>query len=502
MTIPEAKVKSSWIPLEFGAGAPRVHESSKLELRGFAANELVEIGVVQWRADFEGCIKVSLSQCKELQGHLGYVEVWRENGLCAGEIFVVPDKMSAAAYEELRADLERIWVGLIFDPQGIGSLPAKMPDPQDLWRAIESPLRDIAAEPRTVLDRGVGMKRLEAVRRPKEISVSVLRASASLAQLVAVKASAARHPSARGKGGQLSFDDLLASRAQPLYVQRPGRCSTIERRVDVPENALVAETLRRLAAYSRRHPKGREVASRATKALDSPPFSICGYLTSGLESARLRTRHDSRYRRIDSVLRILDRPEAHATEGPGEARMGVEGIIRLYEYWVFLQVLIACSEKYGPPQEPGFSVLSEMTQVGTTKLTIPNSATVTFNSDVHVGFEPEIFSSGLGWQGLENVPHPDNRKSQNRITPDVVVFRSGEEPSAVVFDAKYVGRPFVEFAAAKIHAAYSRMRLRGVPVVRNVFAVHPHIGIDFHWAGYGSIPLVPGKETDLTPFLP
>ena len=216
----------------------------------------------------------------------------------------------------------------------------------------------------------------------------------------------------------------------------------------------------------------------------------------------MRTLRDPRYRQIDKVLRILDRSEAHATEGPGEARLGVKGIIRLYEYWVFLQVLEACRQRFGTPVAPGFEVLGHMTGAGIIRLEIPAGTTVSFANDVHVAFEPRITSSGSGWQGLENVPHPNSAMAQQLITPDVVMLRLGSEPEAVIIDAKYVGRYWVEFEAAKVHSRYSRIRFRGKPVVRHVLAAHPHDGINYVWAGYGSVPMIPGKPTDLSNLLP
>jgi len=257
-----------------------------------------------------------------------------------------------------------------------------------------------------------------------------------------------------------------------------------------------------LAVYARRHPQGREVATRANRALREHPFASCRPIHGGIDAARVRTIHDPRYRQVDKVLRVLDRPEAHATEGPGEARLGVKGMIRLYEYWVFLQVLLACRQKYGPPIDHGFDVLCTRTVSGPVRLEIPQEATVGFAGGVCVGFEPRINSSGRGWCSLENVPHPDKRAAQTLITPDVVVLREGPTPSAVVFDAKYVGRHWVETEAAKIHARYSRIRLHGKPVVRHVLAAHPHAGIDCLWAGYGSVPMIPGEPADLSKLLP
>ncbi len=489
-----------WLPLRRDSGGsqcPQLPESSTLVLRGLNSGETALIGPLEATADAHGCIELRLSQTEELFGHLGLVEVCRGPGETTGEFEIVPDKMSEESYQTLRSALEHIWSGLIFDPVGVSRLRGKLPSPADLWQAIEKPLREIAAEPRSILSRGEGIKRLESVRRPSELTASVLRASAASAQMAAVSHSHQTAPHAYKS-------DPHQDTSRVEQVARPGRAGVIIRNVDIPENALVAETLRRLASYARRQPEpeGLEIATRASRALRSHPFVSCRLPRGGVEAARIRTLHDPRYRQVDKVLRLLDRPEAHATEGPGEARLGVKGLIRLYEYWVFLQVLDACRQKYGSPIDPGFDVLGRRTRTGTTSLEIPSGATVSFPSDVHVAFEPQITSSGRGWQQLENVPHPDRGIAQNFINPDVVVLRRSPVPAAVVFDAKYVGRHWVEFEAAKIHARYSRVRSQGKPVVRHVVAAHPHDGIDYMWAGYGSVPMIPGKPTDLSELLP
>ena len=484
----EVLVGRTWLSLSQGADCPRVAESSTLTLRGLDRAETVILGLREERADRLGCIELRLRGCAELHGHLGRVEVRRESGATAGEFEIVPDKMSEDAFQTLRSALERMWAGLIFDPAGASRLRGQLPSPAELWRAIEKPVRDIAAEPRSILARGEGVRRLEAVRRPSELTSSVIRASASMAR--------------RAGGHDDGPSDPTEVASQAVPVQRPGRSSVMIREVDIPENALVAETLRRLASYARRQPDGFEIATRANRALRNHPFVSCRTPRGGIEAARVRTLHDPRYRQVDQVLRLLDNPEAHTTEGPGEARLGVKGMIRLYEYWVFLQVLDACRRQYGTPVEPGFDILGCKTRAGTTRLEIPPGATVRFDGGVHVAFEPPITSSGRGWQGLENVPHPSPDMAQRLITPDVVVLRLGTAPAAVVFDAKYVGRHWVELQAAKIHSRYSRIRWQGKPVVRKVLAAHPHHGIDFVWAGYGSVPMVPGFPADLSGLLP
>ncbi len=515
----EMLVGRAWLPLRRDSGGsqcPQVPESSALLLRGLDSGEIARIGPLEISADSHGCIELRLRQTEELLGHLGLVEICRESGELAGEFEIVPDKMSDESYRSLRSALEQIWTGLIFDPEGVSRLRGQLPSPAELWHAIEKPIREIAAEPRSLLSRGEGIKRLGAVRRPSELTVSVLRASAASAQMAAVShghqtaphvhqsaSHPSEHPSEHQSGHQSEdHQDPYQDMSRAEQVARPGRAGVMIRDVDIPENALVAETLRRLASYARRQPNGLEVATRASRALRSHPFDSCRLLRGGAEAARIRTLHDPRYRQVDKVLRLLDRPEAHATEGPGEVRLGVKGLIRLYEYWVFLQVLEACRQKYGPPIDPGFDILGRRTRTGTTFLEIPKGAIVRFPGDVHVAFEPQITSSGSGWQQLENVPHPDRGLAQNLITPDVVVLRRAPIPTAVVFDAKYVGRHWVEFEAAKIHARYSRMRLQGKPVVRHVVAAHPHEGIEYMWAGYGSVPMIPGKPTGLRELLP
>ena len=463
MTDVELLVGRSWLRLGRGGDAPEVPESATLVLRGLDGGETVRLGPFEFNADSSGRIELRLNACEHLRGHLGLIEAVRESGVVAGEFEVVPDKMSLNAFGSLRSVLERTWAGLIFDPGGVSRLSAALPEPSVLWDAVEPPVRDIVAEPRSVLATDDGVRRMESVRRPSELTVSVVRAA---------------------------------------QLQRSGRSRVIVRDVDTPENTLVAETLRRLAFYARRQPDGAEVATRASRMLRRQPFASCGPVRRGIEAARLRTLHDSRYSRVDTVLRILDRPEAHATEGPGEARLGVKAITRLYEYWVFLQVLQACHQRYGAPVDPGFRILGSRSRSGIVRLGIPEGATVSFPGDVHVGFEPQVTAAGQGWQGLENVPHPDPQLAQNLITPDVAVLRRGTDPALVVFDAKYVARHWVDYEAAKIHARYSRIRLEGEPIVRNVLAAHPHQGKDSLWAGYGSVPMVPGESADLSILLP
>ena len=194
--------------------------------RGLESHETVTLGVLEVAADGSGMITLPLSRCEELRGHLGLVEVSRRSGATAGEFEIVPDKMSEEAFQTLRAALERTWTRLIFDPDGASRLRGQLPSPAELWREIEKPIRDISSEPRSVLTRDVGLRRLEAVRRPSELTASVIRASAAIARDIS-------------GDGREPWDSRDGDSRIPL-IQRPGRSTVLTRDVDIPENALVA----------------------------------------------------------------------------------------------------------------------------------------------------------------------------------------------------------------------------------------------------------------------
>lgn len=177
-------------------------------------------------------------------------------------------------------------------------------------------------------------------------------------------------------------------------------------------------------------------------------------------------------------------------------------MIRLYEYWVYLKVLLACEEAYGAPTFPGYAALAVPLGRARHRLELLPGTTVTFPGPVHVAFEPRITARGDGWMGIEYVPHPDPDRQQLAATPDVVVYRPGHIPGMTVIDAKYVARHWVEAAAASLHAKYSRMRTAGTPLVRMVTAAHPHAGLATTWAGYGYQPFVPGDPATVRLQLP
>ncbi|WP_460845873.1 hypothetical protein [Nocardioides ultimimeridianus] len=371
------------------------------------------------------------------------------DGSLLGEIEVVPDKMSEAAYSLLRADLERVWIGLTFAPDGPSAVEAGPPPPRELWRRIETVVAQIVRQPHEHLVDVETYRRAQLVRTRRELTPATLRAQQF--------------------GGS-------------------ARVRTLSRTVDTPENRLVADTLHRLVAYARRR-GDQETHAAVVGVLGSELFRSVASTGRGERLYVL----DQRYRQVQQVRRLLTHPELEPVEGPGEVRLGVQSLPRLFEYWLFLKVLEQAATTYGRPLGAGFSVLRVDTNQRP-RIEIPRGATVEFPGDVVVAFEPEIRESSMvSWQGLEYVRHPDPAVVQRLATPDVVVLRRGEEPQALVLDAKYVARGLVELRAAEVHTKYARMRREGTPVVSKVLAVHPHLSFPaMAWAGYGHLACAPG----------
>ncbi len=385
----------------------------------------------------------------------------RVDGAAVGELEVLPDKMSEARYRALRADLEAVWSGIVYDADAAGRAAASTVSVGELWRRIERPVRQIARMPAERLERGLGLVHAERARRPAQLTPAVRRAAL------------------RGAAGV---------------------APTIRRSADTVDNAMVADTLLRLQRRCRDEPGGQVIAESAARLLRSWPAApnprAAARVTHGM-------RADARYRQVLAVNRLLRRPELGIVEGPGALRLGLAGMVRLYEYWVFLQVLRAARRRYGAPISSGLSALAVRTGPGRVRADLPRGTTITFPGPVHVAFEPRVELGVDSWMGLRISPHPAPEHRHGLATPDVVVLALGARPRAVIFDAKYIGRAWVERAAWDLHAKYARLVHEGRPAVANVLAVHPHADLLAQWPGYGHLGLAPGYSgARLDPRLP
>lgn len=448
---------------QLGSGnIPRVHETDAIRLRHILPGATVRIGFTDVIADDAGSVSLRISEDESLHGHVGMIDI-AVDGTAIGEIELVPHKMSEDAYRILRADLRRVWTDLVFADNAVASVTAGPPSARVLWRRINRPLMQILDQPTTRAEVAVEARHLERVRRNRELTPAVVRA------------------------GQR---------------RRPALTRILRWTTNTPENELCTATLHLLRNHASRDPDANDLIPTIDKMLRHPALPAT---KRPLRRITWGMRSDPRYRQVLAVHQVLNRPELEATEGPGELRLGVPALTRLYEYWVFLNVLVEATQRYGLPNGDRFAQLATPVRGYRKRLEIKNGTTVTFPGPVHIAFEPDINTKGDGWMGIEYVPHPDHSRQQFSATPDVAVLdlsAGDQSPSMLVIDAKYVGRPFVELDAARMHEKYSRMRLNGIALVRNVLVAHPHPNLSQQWAGYGYFPLTPGTPHNRVPLPP
>src|SRR5207244_7878085 len=103
-----------------------------------------------------------------LRGPRGLVDLV-SGGRVAREPELVPDKLSESAYVQLRAELQRMWSDLVLDPEGLTKVRAGPPSARELWRRIDEPLSRILEHPNERLGVGTAVRRMEQVRRPREL---------------------------------------------------------------------------------------------------------------------------------------------------------------------------------------------------------------------------------------------------------------------------------------------------------------------------------------------
>ncbi len=454
---PQVLTRRGWVDLG-GGRIPEVDELASIEMRGLPPGASVALGPVVHEADEQGRSSVRPAEEEDLACHLGFLPVFVD-GEWAGEIDIRPGKVTYRSFHRLVHDLQTTWAGLVLGA-GPTSVGAAGPDPRTLWNLLAGPLRDIQRAAPSRLALTTGRRHVHRVRRPAELTPSVLAA---------------------GMHG------------------RPGRAVVVGREPDGHVLDFAADTLMRLAAYARNTAPSSGVADMATCVLRGPPFS--GRRRSdGPVAVPHRVRHDRRLQPLLEVRRQLERPDAVPVEGPAELRLGVRAMDRLYEYWVLLQVLLAARRRYGEPVDGHFDDMAVRLPGPLLRLEIPAGTTITFPGEVHVAFEPRIGTDPQrSWEGLEYSPPPG--EPGNVLTPDIVIYRR-HEPLMVVIDAKYRVRHRIESAAIEVHAKYGRIRCNGAGIVHSVLVAHPHDGYEFSYAGYGARSFVPGGPAPRVPLPP
>lgn len=442
------------------ADVPVIAELAPIQIRGLPPSSRVRVGLAETVTSPNGFAVINRPSYSPIRGFVGVVPVEVDDERI-GEIEIVPVKIDREEFATLLADLRATWGDLVLDLVG-GRLDALGDSSErrhhnlsarEVLAVIDAPIRSILRDPQQRFELERVPARLENVRSAFGLTPSVLRNS---------------------------------------LVGLPGWSRRLVRKPDPDALAVVADTLRRLQA-------------KATLEADLQTAERCRRLAQHRLLHRVPPqggslswvmRSDARYRRVVEVHRALRDPRSVRLLGPAAASAGVRAMPDLYEYWVFLQTLLAIESMFGPALN-GYSQLASPLRDGRFRLEIQPGATVRFPSDVSVVYVPE-FDLHSGWHGIRNVAHPGRFRSrgQTTVTPDVVVLREGRDPRAVVIDAKYVGESHLDEKAIDLRDRYGRLARHGQPIVRSVIVAHPHERTEL-WAGCGLVGLSPGRTDSL-----
>ena len=443
-----------------------VSEGDRIHLTGLRPFEAVFIGGVEMSACDRGALEFIPNDHDDFRCHVGLLEVVAEDG-SSFEFDIAPGKMSRAQYDLLKAELQAMWAGIILDPTATTSSTG-MANPADLlWdHRTRSALDSLVARPPVQL-------------RPVSTMIPLDRA---------------RHVSAPDASFVRALKSGLPTRS---FAPAPVECEL--------ELGFVRDSLERLRALALRQRNLAPSGSATCGRLDSTIVAVGRYL----EHPTLRVprfdgrpthllRSDRRLRRFVELRAALTNCDAPVVEGPGELRLGIRGLDRLYELWVFLATLKEAIKHYGQPQR-GLESLAHRLGSDRLRLHIVDGTEVLFPGNVRVAFNPAVSTNRLrSWAGLELSTAPNATDPPQLATPDVVVL--GPRNDALVIDAKYRARYRVDEAAIEIHTKYSRFRRSGEGIVAAVVAAHPHQGFVMRYAGYSMLPFVPGEPLPELPW--
>ncbi|MEZ5309828.1 MAG: hypothetical protein R2735_04405 [Microthrixaceae bacterium] len=437
-------------PLGIGQRSPKVREGTDITIGGLEIGNHVTIG--RWVCEVEADGTAILRSSEPGSDSIGYVQVVVD-GVLVGEVERIPSKITDEQYEQLRSDLIRTWTGLIFDDEAAVTIDVPSPPAESFWHRIGTHVYDIIERPAERLEVTTGVRYPEKAKHPREITAAMLRA-----------------------------EDLGTSALTRV----------VERTSAIEENHLVGTTLRMLRDRARKDASQGDLERQLNELLANPMFTRSH---EHLTTVTWGMRSDHRYSEILAVYFELLESQPEMTEGPAELREGVKALPRLYEYWVYLQVLLAARQRFGDPLGDGFASLSAPVE-GKRRLELARGTEVEFPGGVVIGFEPEISASQSGWRGLRLALLEAGRPV--KACPDVVVLRQLEDKvAAVVIDAKYTFSQRVRTAALEVHDKYAHFVFDGVPAVRHVTVAHPQENQSRLWAGYGYQSFVPGQPVEL-----
>lgn len=444
--------------------------TKRIELREDEALELFELepfetfllGQLECAADELGTFRFNFMTSNEFRCHLGLLTVIA-NDETSFEINILPGKFTQREFEILKDELQSIWAGIFLEDEGITSVQAtrKIRPANELWdNRARRALQSLLENPPTQLQ---SRQTLVPISRVRQLGAPDIR--------------------------------LVLAKERGLPLQALAPTPTIK----TDELYFVRDTLRRLQSLSKRQLGQSEPGTDEYAQLLETTRSITKFLqhpTLDVRPTRCRPTHlMSTDRRLNVFLKLrsaLSQMDAPVIVGPGELRLGVKGIDRIYEIWVFLKVLQSAIKQYGAPIN-GIEQLATRKTGNELDLHIQDGAEVCFPGGIKIAFTPNILSSRTwSWEQLELAPNPILKEPPLRATPDVMIL--GPNADSIVIDAKYQARHYIDKSTAEVHAKYSRFKRGGIGIVAQVISAHPHSDISFNYAGYSALPFVPGRE--------
>jgi hypothetical protein len=459
--------------IEIGRKAPQristlvpIKEGERFVLRGLEPLQPIRVGRIDFLSDENGSFALALSDHEDFRCHVGLLEIRSENGT-GFELDVEPGKLSRERFEILRDDLQNAWANVVLDPDGSTSTSAMSTPADQLWdQRTKNAIESILAVPPTRLEL---LPTYTPIDRARQISTP----TSTLVE-------------ARQNGRPIQ-----------ALAPTPVPCT---RELGFVRDVLIR--LRALAARQRYFAnEGSDLESRLHATIES--ISRClEHPTLRVQRTDLRPTHlmrsDRRLRRVLELRSALAETSVPVVEGPGELRLGLAGLDRLYEMWVFLAILRAAAQRYGPPST-GIEDLAHRLPGDRIRLHLADQTSVDFPGGITVVFNPSIRSNPrFSWAGLELSPSPCGSSFVGLATPDVLIL--GPHQDGLVVDAKYRARHLIDEAAVEIHAKYSRIRRHGNGVISHVMAAHPHDSLSFRYAGYSMVPFAPGLEFPKIPW--
>jgi hypothetical protein len=445
-----------------------IREDEPLELFELTPHEPFYIGNLQCEANEQGQFKFNFMTNEQFRCHIGIIEVTAEDG-SQFEVDVLPGKFTQREFEILKDELQSVWAGIILDAEGISAVAAMQQSrpANELWdNRARRALQSLLENPPTQLE---SRQTLVSISRVRQLGTPDIR--------------------------------LVMAKERGLPLQALAPTPTVK----TAELYFVRDTLIRLQSLAKRQIGLSEPGSSQYFELLNTSRSISRFLqhpTLDVHPTRCRPTHlMSTDRRLNIFLKLrsaLSQLDAPLIIGPGDLRLGVKGIDRIYEIWVFLKVLQAATIIYGSPVS-GLEQLATRSNSRNLELHIEDGAEVLFPGDIKISFTPAIFTNqASSWEGLDFLSNPSFENPPIKATPDIMIL--GPQNDAVVIDAKYRARHYIDKSTVEVHAKYSRFRRNGIGVVAQVIGAHPHSDIAYKFAGYSAQPFVPGHEISEIPW--